>query len=424
MAMVPEPEGRTLERGFMFTVVPTRNAAGEVTGTMVYAEDVTERSLYEREKSRERLRLMVEHAEQVALALFEASSGELLHASPRYVEMVERSVGAKREKVVGGKWQELSFLPSGREAWELFQDAVLRGEPRRLAEVRRPAVDGMESVWDCSLIPIPAERQRDTVEFVLVSAVEVTDQVRAREELQRLDRLKDEFLSMASHELRTPLVPLTTYTELLNRMVGERDKGAEWDKRFAEMMEKLRRQLRHLSRMTDDLLDVGRLQSGKFGLERTPVDLRALLPEIAVQARTLDSRRQLRVDVPAATDGVAVVGDEQRLTQVILNLVENAYKYGDPTEEVVLRASREEEDGRGWAVLEVEDGGPGIPEREQARLFKRFYQGSREGRPARRGLGLGLYIARAIVEQHEGSIDLDPEYRRGTRVRIRLPLAT
>jgi two-component system, chemotaxis family, CheB/CheR fusion protein len=420
MTLVPEEDEHTVERAFIFTVVPSHGKDGRVEGAVLYAEDVTERTALEQEESRERLRLMVEHAEQVALALFESRSATLLYASPRYFDLIERSSGLVRKDAVGRHWQELTFLPSGREAMALFQQVVSQGEHKRLAEVRRPSHRGQETVWDCSLIPIRSERTPEGVEYVLVSAVEVTEQVRAREELERLDHLKDEFLSLASHELRTPLVPLNAYSELLARMVVEVDKSGDWNTRFADMMAKLQRQLGHLGRMTDDLLDVGRLQSGKLTIEQRPVNLTDLLPQIVEQVRTVRPGNALTLEMDDAD--VRVLGDEGRLTQVVMNVLENAFKYGD-SREVTLRARRVPDGGAGFAQIEIQDRGPGIPAHELHSVFTRFFQGTREGRSARGGLGLGLYIARGIVEQHGGTIGIDSGVGVGTRVTVRLPLA-
>jgi signal transduction histidine kinase len=406
----------------VFTVVPASDT--DALGAVVYAEDVTQRTAVEREEGRERLKLMIQHAEQVALALFEAPKGELLHASPRYLDLLERGAGVDPEDVAGRGWHELAFMPTGEEADAAFRRVVETGAPVRFSEVRGRSGLGAETVWDCSLIPIRTDRESRKVEFVLVSAVEVTEQVEARDELQRLDHLKDEFLSMASHELRTPLVPLTTYSELLVRMATERDKTPDWERRFAEMLEKLRRQLRHLSRMTDDLLDVGRLQSGKFNLQTRPVDLTALVAAVAEQAGEVQTPARKVEVVTDGSDELVVQGDEGRLTQVLMNLLENAFKYGDGAQDVAVRLSRSNDEGAAWVQVDVEDDGPGIPPGERRSLFTRFYQGARDGRPSRSGLGLGLYIARGIVEQHGGSIELDPTWTRGTRVRVRLPLAS
>src|SRR5262249_61684369 len=100
----------------------------------------------------------------------------------------------------------------------------------------------------------------------------ITEQVRTRQRMEELDRLKDEFFSLASHELRTPLVPLMGYSDALARIASDNENGSNWDPRIGEMIGKFRKQLRHLNRLTDDLLDVARLQTGKFSLERRPVN--------------------------------------------------------------------------------------------------------------------------------------------------------
>src|SRR5207244_12751272 len=115
------------------------------------------------------------------------------------------------------------------------------------------------------------------VRHVLASAIEVTEPVTAREQLERLDHMKDEFLSLASHELRTPLTPLAAYMEIIIQLVKRKQRGADWDAQLQAIAPEVLRQIRHLARLIDDLLDVARLQSGKFSLGLTPLPLESLV---------------------------------------------------------------------------------------------------------------------------------------------------
>jgi signal transduction histidine kinase len=215
-----------------------------------------------------------------------------------------------------------------------------------------------------------------------------------------------------------------TYTELLARLASDPQKSDDWRRRLGEMSEKIARQARYLGRLIDDLLDVTRLESGKFTLDRETVDLREVVRQGVEQARTLDpSHHELDVALPEG-DGLILAGDPRRLLQMVVNLVENALKYSPEGTQVDVALERQEGDDTSWANIRVADRGPGIPAAERDQIFTRFYQGGQTPRQARSGLGLGLYIAKGIVEQHGGQIGADSPDGGGTEITVRLPLGS
>jgi signal transduction histidine kinase/PAS domain-containing protein len=425
-----DESGQQLEKYTVFTVVPIHDDSGRVEGVAIYAEDVTERVAKEADERREKLKLMIEHADQVALGLFDARTTDLIQASPRYLDILEMVYGYPRRTIVGRKWRELAFIdpePVSRatgsadaHAAFFFESLVEARTPRRLPEVQvRLGHDKQATVWDCSLTPIYFEQdgKPGPVEFVAISAVEITEQVRTLQRMEELDHLKDEFFSLASHELRTPLVPLMGYADALSRIAVDNEKRSSWDPRISEMIGKFRKQLRHLSRLTDDLLDVARLQTGKFSLERRPVNLIEVIDQAVEQARMFGVEQEF--DVQAACGPLIVRGDEERLVQVIHNLLLNAVKHAprSPIIEVRLTSIVDAPEAR----IEVRDHGPGIDERELPNVFRRFYQGQ-EISGGKGGLGLGLYIAKGIVEQHGGTISARSIPGDGATFSVRLPL--
>ena len=358
----------------------------------------------------ERLRLMMEHATQEALALFDARTKVLLHASPRYVDLVQKAHDMPRGSILGRSWDELS--PMGREAGALFVRACETGRPEHRRELRVESPRG-ETFWDCSLIPIQT-REGGTpadVRYIVVSAVEVTEQVETRERLGELDRLKDQFLSLVSHELRTPLVPLRTYTEILARQAQ-----SSGDHELGSVAAKFEKQILHLTRLTDDLLDVARLENGKLALELTQVDLRQTAREAAARLASQHPSVEVRLDLPDAP--VVVRADEDRVVQVLSNLLDNAVTHGrSPRIDVRVRL-----EGDQRAEMEVEDYGVGIPAGEREAIFDRLYQASLPKRTSRPGLGLGLFIARELVEQHGGELRVASEIGKGSVFTVELPV--
>jgi PAS domain S-box-containing protein len=217
-------------------------------------------------------------------------------------------------------------------------------------------------------------------------------------ELQKLkdaavaaDRTKSEFLNIASHELRTPLTSLHLVLTQARRQLEREEPVSD-----VTLISRMERYTGRLTRLAGDLLDASRLERGQFELRPCPVDLRALVSDVAGDFRQQHPHRRLEVELPA---DVAWVGaDRDRLEQVLANLLDNAMKYTPPEAPVAVRLSP----GEGGFRVSVSDEGPGIPEDERARLFQRFHRlSSALHQP---GLGLGLYISREIIERHGGTL--------------------
>jgi signal transduction histidine kinase len=176
--------------------------------------------------------------------------------------------------------------------------------------------DGEQSVWDCTLIPIALD-QGGSPDYVVLTCVEVTRPVLAREALEQGNRLKDTFLSMASHELRTPLTPLAAYVEVLAHLMSEKRRDADWEHQVSEVISKFRRQITYMSRLTEDLVDISRIRSGHMSLERKPVNLKKMsrMAEIRRKSSGTAEDRARRARVRRH-------GERGRdpLTQVVYNL--------------------------------------------------------------------------------------------------------
>jgi signal transduction histidine kinase len=196
-----------------------------------------------------------------------------------------------------------------------------------------------------------------------------------------------------------------------------------WDSKITEYVGHVRRQVLQMRRLINDLFDVARLQSGKFTLDRQPIDIRHVARQAAEDARLITEDREIRIDLGDADGGVTVSGDEGRLSQVLLNLLSNAIKYSDDHQPIDLVVRRDGDDSGGNAVVQACDYGQGIAPEDFPSIFDRFFQA--EGATVARhdGLGLGLWIARAIVEQHGGTIGVESTPGEGTTFTLKLPLA-
>jgi PAS domain S-box-containing protein len=232
------------------------------------------------------------------------------------------------------------------------------------------------------------------------------------ERLRELDRLKDEFIALVSHELRTPLTSIHGYLELvLDGGAGEL--GPE-QQRFLSVVE---RNTKRLMQLVGDLLFMAQVEAGKLALDLEEVDLKEVLAECLEAAKPVADDRQVEL-VTDLAETPSMLGDRSRLAQVLDNLISNALKFTPADGRVSVRVSRTGRD----AVVQVADTGVGIPAEEQDRLFERFFRSSNAMEQAIPGTGLGLTIAKTIVERHEGSIEIESAEGKGTTVRVRLPL--
>jgi signal transduction histidine kinase len=233
------------------------------------------------------------------------------------------------------------------------------------------------------------------------------------EQLNEAERQRDEFLGMLAHELRNPLAPLRNGLTIL----GLPGVSPETAARSRAAME---RQLRHLIRLVDDLLEASRITSGKIQLRREPLDLAAVAARAAESARPLFAEHDLRFDVDLPGRPLVLSADPERLAQILANLLENAAKFTPPGGHVQLVV----EPLDGQAVVRVIDSGIGVPTEILPAIFDPFVQASRAIDRPLGGLGLGLTLVRRLVEMHGGEVSATSRGPgTGCELRILLPLS-
>ena len=227
----------------------------------------------------------------------------------------------------------------------------------------------------------------------------------AREAIQA----RDEFMSIAAHELKTPVTAMRGHAQLLMKHLHSRDVLDR--KRLSNSLERIDSQSRKLARLIEQLLDVARLERGTLRIDPHEVDLRSVVAEVL-----LENPQRHRIVTRLPDVPVLVNADEGRLEQVLANLVDNALKFSPEGGDVEIELQAPTRD---TARLTVSDQGLGIPAEHSARVFERFHQAHAESH--RSGFGLGLYIAKQIVDLHAGSIHIDSSISGGTRVWVDLP---
>ena len=241
--------------------------------------------------------------------------------------------------------------------------------------------------------------------------VEIAERRQAETRLEEASRRKDEFLAMLSHELRNPLAPIRNAVEVIRRKAPN-DSTLKWATDITD------RQVRQLTRLVDELLDVARISQGKIVLQRAPLDLGVLVAECVEAQRPLIAARRQLLTLALPTEPVAVQGDGARIQQVVSNLLSNAIKYTQDDGNLNISVTSEE----GQAVVSVRDNGMGIEADLLPRVFDMFEQGHRALDRSQGGLGIGLTLVQLLVKLHGGRVEaLSAGSGQGAEFRVYLP---
>jgi signal transduction histidine kinase/ActR/RegA family two-component response regulator len=320
---------------------------------------------------------------------------------------LERGAGALllTEEVLAQDQTRLAGLLAGQAPWSDLPVLLLTGQGADSAVTAR----ALETLGNVTLLERPVR--------VAALASAVRSALRARERQYRMrshlqerelaDQRKDEFMAALSHELRNPLAPIRNSVRLL-RLSGP----------SPEVLEIMERQVNHLVRLVDDLMEVSRLTRGKITLRRNVVDLASVIEASVEMSRPVieSARHELAVDLPP--DPVSVDADATRLTQVFANLLNNAAHYTEPGGKIAIAARRDGDE----IVVTVTDTGVGIPAEALPKVFEMFTQLSPRATPAQSGgLGIGLTLARRLVELHGGRLMAESEgLGKGSRFTVRL----
>ncbi len=327
----------------------------------------------------------IAHADHVFLAIPDGKDGRLRVLDQRGIDQVEAEeiplvVGGRKVGVLGLGWRD----------------------PRELSPAERALLHDV-----ARQIAMALERAR----YFEEADHERTTAQRERQRAESANRAKDEFLAMLGHELRNPLSPILTALQLM------RLRGAD---AFLKERTIIERQVHHMTRLVDDLLDISRVTRGKVDLQRKSIDLADVVSEAVETASPILEQRGHKLTITLPPGGIVIDADAHRIAQVISNLLTNAAKYTPPGGRIEVHAHAE----GGRARLSVRDNGHGIDPALFPHVFDIFVQGRQAIDRSQGGLGLGLAIARTLVELHGGTITVASDgVGRGSTFTVELPLA-
>jgi PAS domain S-box-containing protein len=429
------------------TVSPIRAPDGNIQGASKIARDITPRKRAEEtlRKQSDRLRLLWEAAAvllsaddpDVMLRTLVAKIGPHLGVDAYFNHVVNENGDALRlsssEGVSAESRRHLAQLELGEG---LIGGVALHRRPLVASHIQQSDeanTQGLKrlGIRACACNPLLAgdrllgtlsfaSRVRDGFDDDEVAFIETIchyvtvacERLRLLKELTESGLRKDEFLAMLAHELRNPLAPIRTAVQVLH-VKGSPVPDARWSRAIID------RQVQHLTRLVDDLLDISRITRNKLVLRRSPIELAEVITAAVESSRPLIEQCGHELTVSLASEPVYIDGDAVRLSQVFQNLLNNAAKYTECGGRISLVAERQD-DG---VVVRVKDTGVGIPRDTLPRLFEMFYQADPSLERAQSGLGVGLALVRRLVEAHGGRVEARSEgVGKGSEFIVRLPV--
>jgi len=324
--------------------------------------------------------------------------------------------------------QDMRVVASNNAALRLFNPARETLETQRLTEItRNPAIysafldalqgtersgvkvetHGPERVFDLRVVPLGVGANGNRAEGALGVFIDIT-------RIERLEHVRQEFLSNVSHELRTPLTAILAFVETLETSaLDDKDNSL----RFLSIV---RRNASRMHDLIDDILELSAIEAGNVKVNPEPVELRPIVSDVINLLQNGASARGIVLENKVASDAM-VLADARRLEQMLMNLVENAIKFNREDGTVKIRLERDNANGRDR--IQVEDTGEGIPSQHLERLFERFYRVDRARSRDMGGTGLGLAIVKHLARAHGGEVSVTSELGKGTTFTIELPVA-
>ncbi len=417
------PDGQ--ERLLVFSGRPLYDAKNKLESALLSFHEASSEQM-----ARAELEQIARMADQRALyvgSVLEAMTDSLLvcnqHGALLLVNSAgKRMLGIPRARLASGHYHIARFVRD-------FQVCSLNGQPLVVDDfplmraLKGETVHDMELTlrrpdtgyeWQAHVSASPVKAGGADGDLGVGAVAVLVDVTKARS----LDRAKDEFLALSAHELKGPLTSIRGFAQLLRRGTKQAPQGLE-RRTDMQWVEKIEAQADRLGRLIEELTDAARADLGKFDLKEREVPLGALLRRVAEAQQVTTAKHKISVDAPAT--GLFVQGDETRLEQVFSNLVANAIKYAPGGGDVTIRVlGQEDQTPTSFVEVAIRDQGQGIAPSDLDRIFTRFTRA--DSVRGVQGLGLGLYIARAIIEAHGGTIRAESQgLGQGSTFVVRLP---
>ncbi len=378
-----------------FHVYPSKN------GISVYFTDITKRKLDEQKlrESEDRFKELSDHA---PVLIWMAGVDKLrYYFNKTWLEFSGRKIGQE----VRNGWKELIHPDDLDKVLDVY-DSAFDARIGYQMEYRLKRADG-EYRW-MLVTEVPRFTNYRNFLGYLGTCIDITDR-------KLLEESKDQFISIASHELKTPLTTLRAYGQLLATKLA--------DCKIPDVenyMVRVNNQIDKLTELVTDLLDVSKINEGKLGYDKEVFDLGELIQEIVADIQTTSAQHKITLKIKSSAK---VLGDSNRISQVMVNLLTNAIKYSPQAHRIIVSVERTR-GSKNSITTSIQDFGIGIPKLEQERIFQRFYRIDDQKRKTISGFGLGLHITAEIIKRHGGKIWVKSTKGKGSTFLFNLPVVT
>jgi PAS domain S-box-containing protein len=377
---------------------------GTTEGWITLVTDITERKKAEADlkRSEEKYRELID------------TSSDAIVSTDTQMNFIVWNRGA--EKLLG--YTEKEIL--GQSIMNIFPDAAQKDVSRQMVEARNNSTTSITSrvfetsciKKDCALVPVEVTISMKKLENYFVATLilrDITIRKEAEEKMRQIDQMKSDFLSNVSHELRTPLQSIGGFTKLI--MNGQVEDAATRQ----EFFEIIDRETQHLGNLINGLLDMSRLEAGRFQIYKKPIRIKDTITECVKMFQSLAREKNITLSDEIPQNIPEIEADPDRIRQVIINLLGNAIKFSEPGTSVNVKITVRNDD----MLFQVSDHGTGIAEESMHHLFERFFRAA--GEKVRGGTGLGLFISKQIVDAHGGRIWAESKIDKGSTFSFTLP---
>jgi PAS domain S-box-containing protein len=399
--------------GGMITVLstqfPIRDRSGQMVAMGGVSIDITDRKKAEQalRESERRFRAIFDGTYEFVGLL--DTAGTLIEANQTSLDFI----GARAKDVVGRPFWETPWWATAAEQKEQLKAAISEARNGKFVrfETEHRGSDGSVEIIDFSVRPMTDDAGRVTM--LIPEGRRITERKQAEAALKEVDRRKDEFIAMLAHELRNPLAPIRNVIHLLQRK-------RSLDPHVQRGGAIIARQIDHLTRLIDDLLDVSRISRDRLELRKERVDLTEIINAAVEGSRPFIDQHGHEFTLTLPENAIYLNADSIRLAQVFTNLLDNAAKYTPGEGRIGLRVEQE----GSTVVVRVTDNGIGIAADQLPHLFDMFYQADRSYDQSHGGLGIGLTLVRRLVEMHGGAVEVHSAGRnQGSEFSVRLPVS-
>lgn len=379
---------------YNFIFYPRKNEAGKVTGIFHTAIEATAEAEINRT-----IRESEAFYRQMADLMPDKITNNDLQGNAVYFNQAWRDYsGRTNEELKNWDWNAAIHHDDLPLLWEKWRNSIATGEEHEM-EYRIKNSEG-QYLWQL-VRGVPVKDEMGKVKMWITSSTDI-------QKLKEEDKRKEDFLKMVSHELKTPLTSIKGYVQVLQVLAKKNETSLPASFPLTNSLERIDSQINRLTRLVSEILDLSRLEFDRLQLEKKSFSINMLVNETVQDIQYSNSQQQIHV---IHNYNCEVIGDQDRLGQVLINFITNAIKYSPGEKNVEVEISRGK---KGMVDVSIRDRGIGIAEKDLERIFERFYRTHRTEEDTYSGFGIGLFLAKEIVERHEGEVRVESRLGEGS----------